>query len=62
MVMWCLSDKARLGWVLDLQLDLIAWRFGKCDWDVGVLVVLWYARKPCSVLYFQFQLRVAKLN
>jgi hypothetical protein len=43
MVMWCLCDKAGLGWVLvlDLELDLIAWRFGKYDWDVGVLVVLW---------------------
>jgi hypothetical protein len=62
MVMWFLSDKARLGWVLVLELDLTAWRFGKYDWDVGVLVVLWYARKPCLVLYFQFQLRVAKLD
>jgi hypothetical protein len=24
MVMWCLSDKAGLGWVLELDLELIA--------------------------------------
>ena len=59
MVMWCLCDrqgKAWLGWILDLELlaSLAIWKI------IGVLVVLWYARKPCSMLYFQVQLKVAK--